>query len=187
MTVVDHRYHRYGSRFENEKENKQNQKNIKNQKDIKDQVDLINWKIKSLEELKEHSVVCSFFQIKILYLSIDPTNMQNSLFFLQRETRNFCNISWVYLPFTWFSCIKLGHSNLIFRIARTCEKPQCATRLSLNYFSTRAAKYTMRAPFFEKKTIWAPKTSIMYHLGEGTRPCPFPVRSLLRVTEPKGD
>ena len=35
----------------------------------------------------------------------------------------------------------------------------------------------------------APTTSIIYHVGEGTRPCPFPVtgNGHGRVTKPKGD
>ena len=36
---------------------------------------------------------------------------------------------------------------------------------------------------------WAPIYSIMYYVGQGTRPCPFPVtgNGHGRVTEPKGD
>ena len=39
------------------------------------------------------------------------------------------------------------------------------------------------------RSKWAPISSIMYHLGEGTRPCPFPIRGNGhgRVTEPQGD
>ena len=44
-------------------------------------------------------------------------------------------------------------------------------------------------PILIGQLAYAPITSIMYHLGEGTPPCPFPVtgNGHGRVTELKGD
>ena len=44
-------------------------------------------------------------------------------------------------------------------------------------------------PLLTGSSTWASITSIMYHKGEGTRPCPFPVTGNgdRRVTEPKGN
>ena len=44
-------------------------------------------------------------------------------------------------------------------------------------------------PLLIGRSKQAPMTLVMYHVGQGTRPCPFPVtgNGHGRVTEPKGD